>query len=658
MARLVAAGCVFVLAGLGSVAQGEIIAHWEFGEGSGDSADSSVGGWTATLVNFPDTSEGYGDPAGTPGWTTDGRLSFNGAPPAQAPRVETDFPLSSLNGGSFTIEFAGTHNNGVQNWSPLIGQSSGTVPFFFGKRQGSEQLHFNLPGLGSGDSHVVPVADGNEHHMAVVFDDVADTVWMYFDGNPVARFTGRAGPMTASNNLWLGSVAHQPANEYWNGYADDVRIHDAALSRDALTGASPPQIEALMVVGNHFNSVPNATAGGPREDATAVSTDRVVDKWGNGAGWDTWDQANPDTDFAGLIYPGAILFDKVTVHLGNQFGDGGHWSEAPKLYLLKNLIDTQNADAIASDPASLTRPENSPHWVEVPGAVLHAPGTFGADKTNDVANSPLTFDLSALPLGMRTGYGMAVGGVTGDGSASFISITEMEFSAAYYDRLTPLPQPVSVVANNYNSVPNATPGGAREDALAVSTDGVLFDNGSGGLGWDTWQGHDPGTDFVGLLYGEEVRMDRLVVYLGNQFLDGGAWSEEPNVYLLRNNVDTNTSRPETDPNWEQVAAERISYNVFDVDPDIAGGGALSPYALVVFDLGGLPLSDRTGFGWAIGGVRGDRQPSGNGDFVSIAELRAYMADPLRVPEPGSLLLLALGGAALVGMCLRRRVTAL
>lgn len=537
------------------------------------------------------------------------------------------------------MEFTGTHNNGAQAWSPFIGQSGGCC-FFLGKRSGTEQLHYNFNGIGSVDSHAVPVADGQEHRMAVVFDDAADTVWMYFDGNPVAKQTGLTGTLTDRGYLWLGSVAHNPASEYWNGFADDVRISNVALSRDELTGAAaPPPVQPLLVVSNRFNSVPNTTAGGVREDATALLSDRVVDKWDNNAGYDTWDSANPDTDFTGMIHPGLVFFDTVTVQMGNQFPDGGHWAEAPKLYLLTNLIDTNNADRIPSNPASLTRPENSAHWVEVTGATLIAPGTFAADKTGDIENSPITFDLSGLPLGGRAAYGFAVGGVAGDGSSSFISVSELEFTATYYDKLTPL-VPANVVATNYNSVPG---GNTRANALAVSTDGTLIDNGSGGLGWDTWNGGGAGSDFVGLLYGQQVRMDRLMVYLGNQFGDGGAWSEEPNVYILKNLVDTDTIAPETNPNWEQVSASLISFNVFDAAADVSGGGALSPYSLVVFDLTGLSIADRTGFGWAIGGVEGD----GSMRFLSIAQVQAFMVDPLRVPEPGTILLLALGGLGLL-----------
>ena len=97
-----AAGAPWVLTfimvvGLGAafspVAEAATVAYWEFEEGSGTSADSSVGGWTGTLVNFPDTSAGAGDVPGVAGWTSDGRLNFDresGQPGAA--RVDTDSP--------------------------------------------------------------------------------------------------------------------------------------------------------------------------------------------------------------------------------------------------------------------------------------------------------------------------------------------------------------------------------------------------------------------------------------------------------------------------------------------------------------------------------------------------------------------------------------
>jgi len=217
-----------------------VVAHWELDEGSGLTAASSVGGWTGTLTNFPDTSAGVGDPLGVAGWTTDGQINLNRMPgEAGAARLSTDFPLNSLIGQSFTVEFIGTHNAPSMGWSPLIGQSGGCC-FFFGKRSGEQRLHYNINGIGSGDSNTVSVADGLPHHMALVFDDAADTMDVYFDHQQVAHHTGRTGTLNDQGLLWLGTVGHQPVNEYWNGYLDEVRISDSALTPANMLPAPPP----------------------------------------------------------------------------------------------------------------------------------------------------------------------------------------------------------------------------------------------------------------------------------------------------------------------------------------------------------------------------------------------------------------------------------
>jgi len=232
---------VCAVCGLGltiGTAWGATVAQWDFSEGSGTSANSSVGGYTGTLVNFPSTAAGIGNPAGAIGWTSDGRLNLNrdsGQPGAA--RVETTFPLNTLIGKSFTLEFMASHNNVGQGWSPLIAQSGGCC-FFLGKTAGQSSLHQNLNGLGGAtNSQIINnLADGQMHHMALVFNDAANSAQFFFDYQP-AGVVGLGGTLTDRGLLWLGSPSHQPVNEYWNGYVDAVRISDEALAPTQLLGA-------------------------------------------------------------------------------------------------------------------------------------------------------------------------------------------------------------------------------------------------------------------------------------------------------------------------------------------------------------------------------------------------------------------------------------
>jgi hypothetical protein len=168
--------------------------------------------------------------------------------------------------------------------------------------------------------------------------------------------------------------------------------------------------------------------------------------------------------------------------------------------------------------------------------------------------------------------------------------------------------PVNLVANTYHSPDNNRPA-----CFTLSTDGIA-DNVNNGGGFDTW--NTGGTDFAGLIYSTSAEFFAVKVDLGNQFGDGGSWGTEPKLYRLKNPVDTNTDRPEQETNhWEEVAAPLISGSLFNtaVDP------TPSPNTPIVFDLSGLPADQRTGYGWAVGGVAGD----GANTFISISELSAF-----------------------------------
>lgn len=230
-------GYVLGLAGH-SGAEAGVLALWEFNEGSGWSANSSVGGWTGTLVHFPNLDPGYADPPSTePGWTSDGRLRFGKhTGQTNAARVETTLPIfQQLTGKSFTLEYIGSLDT-ISNWGPFFGQSGPfSEVFFFGKTNPSTNppmsIHYNLAGLGTGYSNGINnIQDGQMHHIALVFDDNANTMQFYVDYQPAGRITNVTGTLgNYSSMLWLGTVGHQPANEFWNGYVDAVRISDEAL---------------------------------------------------------------------------------------------------------------------------------------------------------------------------------------------------------------------------------------------------------------------------------------------------------------------------------------------------------------------------------------------------------------------------------------------
>ena len=197
-------------------------------------------------------------------------------------------------------------------------------------------------------------------------------------------------------------------------------------------------------------------------------------------------------------------------------------------------------------------------------------------------------------------------------------------------------QPTNIVASAYHAVWNADGRRAAENdrhlAFDVATDGIYGrgeKNEERKSSFDAYQGsgfrgqgseklatsHQPlATSFVGLLYSnKKTRFDRIKVFLARQTAEGGSWAEPPRLFILKKPVDTNQTRPEDDPdNWQELPYQPL-YGAFS--PKVSPG----PGAVIELALTGSSAEDRTGYGWALGGVPGN----GSQAYVSVTELRAY-----------------------------------
>jgi hypothetical protein len=438
----------------------------------------------------------------------------------------------------------------------------------------------------------------------------------------------------------------------WDGIAAAI-CNRAALSVLALVAlavgaADPAHAQPSNIYLGAYNGIQIGGVGVPPTRANAFSalTDGVS---GGGNGLDTFnlDVTGVTKDFVGLEYATSQRFDSVQINLGNQFGDGGDWETTPKVYILKNRT-------LAGDRVE---PNGSPNWVEVAGAVETTGHVFSVFGPGTGGN--LNFDLSAISAADRTGWGWAIGGVDGYSAnpgphMNFISLTDVSATGvpapapAYTAPANPVP--VNMVSNRYNSLARSGQfliDDNRGQAFAALTNGVLDRNTALGLdGYDTF-GNVPNTltDFVGLQYGAEYKFDTLTVELGQQFGDGGDWSSTPKIYILKNAVDTDKTRPENDPaNWLEVTgAVEITGHVFNPVAISGPGGTIR------FDLSAIPAGQRTGYGWAIGGVDGNAcSGCGGSNFISLTEVSATGS---LVPEPTSALISAIG---FVGAGLFRR----
>ena len=514
-----------------------------------------------------------------------------------------------------------------------------------------------------------------------------------------------------------------------------------------------------------------------------LATDGIVDNINNSGGFDTWSGGGQPSEFVGLIYDHNQDFEIVRVDLGNQFSDGGSWAIQPRVYILKNPVDSNQ-----------TRPETDPtDWAEVPAKLISGSQFHATMDPTPSPETPIVFDLSALTAAQRNGYGWAVGGVKGSGANDFISVSEvasygtagstlafafaaqpnnvtvtagqrakfaaspestvpMAFQwlktgnpvaggtatdyitpptllsdnassftlqvdlgalglftsqpgiltvlartnppvvAATYDTINQvievwfngstdpassqtaanytlndpaatvtsaaqegqgcgvvltLSAPITVagptvtianvmdldgntmatqtvpvlplVSGATNVVANAYQQG-RAAALTRSTDGIVNVD-ANVTTWTTYGSIAGSSDFVGLGYPQPQVFGVVKVDLGYQFIDGGDWSAQPTVFILKNPIDTNQKWPETDPlDWAAVPASLVSASIFDVNVDQPVGTAPLINSPIVFDLSLLPIAERTGWGWAVGGVPGNGPVA---QFVSIAEARAF-----------------------------------
>jgi hypothetical protein len=428
---------------------------------------------------------------------------------------------------------------------------------------------------------------------------------------------------------------HLSGNGRWNfRHCNAATTAGLLLVLSANVGAQTLTPSRALISHYHAPRLNNAGVAENQANAFTILTNGVVDR----GAIDRIDTFNSDntgvsSDFVGLQYAAPNRFDTITIELGNQFGDGGDWDSVPRVFILKN--PTLVGDTVP--------PENSPNWVEVFGSTETAGHLFSPLVTpgQPTTNGTISFNLSAIPAADRTGWGWAVGGVDGNANASgvinFISLTEASATGVSASA-PPVPQPatpvpVNVISNVYHSVGRGTEpllDNLRGQAFASLVNGNI-DHVGANDGFDTFQGDTAGTltDFVGLQYSSRYRFDSLTVELANQFGDGGDWETTPRIFILRNPVDTDTTRPESDPtNWtEIIGASETTGHVFN--PTVTPG----PGGTVRFDLSSIPADQRTGFGWAIGGVDGNANAAGVVNFISVTELAASGA---LIPGPHNL----------------------
>ncbi|MCH1510431.1 MAG: LamG domain-containing protein [Akkermansiaceae bacterium] len=248
----------------------DLIGHWAFDEGvDAIAADSSGQGNNATITN------------GT--WGTDATrnsyLIFNGIdsvvdPNLTLPVMDTtnDFTWALWVNSQEVI--GGTQQNAI-----LIGNRFDAAGVDFAPRQFIKitptKFEWHQNGNGNDNLDVDDLIVGQWHHIAVV--KTGANLEYFFDGLSVGTSTLTEVIGTAAHPLFIGGhsnlVPADPEYEHFNGFIDDVRIYDEALSEE--------EVQALLGPGNlspSFTESPlismDATVGTPY---AATIGDKVAD---------------------------------------------------------------------------------------------------------------------------------------------------------------------------------------------------------------------------------------------------------------------------------------------------------------------------------------------------------------------------------------------
>jgi hypothetical protein len=122
-----------------------------------------------------------------------------------------------------------------RTWTPIFGANAHPESFFVGKRRDTDELAIYISGLGSYVVSSHGLFDGQERHLALLFDDVADEFRVFVDRVLIGTPTGVTGTLTSTSDLLIGGVAHT-TDERWEGWIGPHRVTTQALKSEAFLG--------------------------------------------------------------------------------------------------------------------------------------------------------------------------------------------------------------------------------------------------------------------------------------------------------------------------------------------------------------------------------------------------------------------------------------
>jgi hypothetical protein len=93
-----------------------------------------------------------------------------------------------------------------------------------------------MSGLGSYDATNHNLFDGQERHLALVFDAAASAFRVFVDHVLISTETGVSGSFAATNDLLIGGVGHD-ANQRWEGWIGPHRVTNRVLKPEQFLGS-------------------------------------------------------------------------------------------------------------------------------------------------------------------------------------------------------------------------------------------------------------------------------------------------------------------------------------------------------------------------------------------------------------------------------------
>jgi len=236
--------------------RGDVITYIRFEDNGGGIASDDTGLFDGELINFLDTSPGAGDGFG-PGWSTSvasPTIPLTGEPNTGSMRMlggPEYIDLSNANtlslGSEFTIEFYMNPSTDLII-APMFGLSSGSELSFLMADTGSLVMRGEFQGQIDGPFAASLVTAGTWQHFALVMEPTEYTVYIdgqvqYSGGYP----GGATGPYEFTGNVALGTRTIGGPTGTWDGYIDEFRVSDTALTPDQFLIV--PEPSTLWLIG-------------------------------------------------------------------------------------------------------------------------------------------------------------------------------------------------------------------------------------------------------------------------------------------------------------------------------------------------------------------------------------------------------------------------